>query len=186
MEISVSFTDGDPAEYADGYTVYESPVGHVYVPVKGVIIEEPAAIRYERHPWIERFEFDGIRPEPARREGFGKKSIQGFVLSLGKVYDDVLSDYDKLAGEAGLDAEGLFRHVTERMIAEVNTDPEQFRRFAGFTENMWRLGDEPSYELAMGTIVPQLMEDKDIRSRFTACITDEFREALIPVAKESL
>ena len=88
MEISVSFTDGDGTEYADGYNRYESPIGYVYVPAKGVIIGNPAVIRYEKHPWIEAFELDGIRPEPARREGFGEKSIQGFVMSLGKVYDD--------------------------------------------------------------------------------------------------
>lgn len=178
MEISVSFTDGGGSEFADGYTRYESPVGYVYVPVKGVIIEEPVAIRYERHPWIEAFELDGIRPEPARREGFGMKSIQGFVMSLGKVYDDVLSDYNLFAGEDGFDAEGFFGHAADRMIAEAKTEPGQFRRFAGFTENMWRLGDEPSYKLAMGTIIPRLKEHDDIWSIFTSEITDEFRDAL--------
>ena len=178
MEISVSFTDGDGTEYSETHTRYESQIGHVYVPVKGVIIEEPAAIRYERHPWIETFELDGIRPEPARREGFGVKSIQGFILSLGKVYDDVQSDYDMFNGEAGLDAEAFFRHVTGRMMAEASKEPEQFRRFAGFTENMWRLGDEPSYKLAVETVIPPLKEKEEIWDRFKACITDEFREAL--------
>ena len=178
MEISVSFTDEDAAEYAEGYSRYESQIGYIYVPVKGVIIEEPSAIRYERHPWIEAFELDGIRPEPARREGFGVKSIQGFVMSLGKVYDGVLSDYEMFAGEAGFDAEGFFAHVTDRMIAEASADPEQFRRFTGFTENMWRLGDEPSYDLAMGKIIPRLKENDDAWGRFAAGITEEFREVL--------
>ena len=178
MEVSVSFTDGDGSEYAEGYSRYESQIGYVYVPAKGVIIEEPAGIRYERHPWIAAFELDGIKPEPTRREGFGVKSIQGFVMSLGKVYADVLSDYNSFAGEAGFDAEGFFRHVTDRMIVEARTDPEQFRRFSGFTENMWRLGDEPSYKLAMGTIVPKLMETEDIRRMFLDNITEEFREAI--------
>ena len=148
----------------------------MYVPVRGVIMEEPAAIRYERRPWIEGFEFDGIRPAPVRREGFGQKSIQGFLMSLGKVYDDVMSDYGKFDGEEGFDAEGFFGHVTERMIASASEQPEQFRRFAGFTENMWRLGDEPSYDIAMDIIVPRLMADKDIRCRFEECITEEFKE----------
>ncbi|MBQ3369734.1 MAG: hypothetical protein IJG48_01800 [Mogibacterium sp.] len=178
MEISVSFTDGDGTEYADGYNRYESPIGYVYVPAKGVIIGEPAVIRYEKHPWIETFELDGIRPEPARREGFGEKSLQGFVMSLGKVYDDVLSDYNSFNGEGGFDAEGFFGHVADRMIAEAEIDPAQFRRFAGFTENMWRLGDEPSYKLAMETIVPKLKEDKKIWGKFTANITEEFRDVL--------
>lgn len=178
MEISVSFTDGDGTEYSESHKRYESQIGHVYVPAKGIIMEEPAAIRYERHPWIEAFELDGIRPEPARREGFGEKSIQGFILSLGKVYDDVQSDYDMFICEAGFDAEAFFRHVTERMMDEAFVKPEQFKRFAGFTENMWRLGDEPSYKLAMETVIPELKKNKDIWERFRIGITDEFREAL--------
>ena len=177
MEISVSFTDGDTDEYSEGYTRYESQIGYVYVPAKGVIIEQPAAIRYERHPWIETFELDGIRPEPARREGFGEKSIQCFIMSLGKVYD-VKGDYDMFAKDGGFDAEGFFGHVTKRMMAEASAEPEQFRRFSGFTENMWRLGDEPSYDLAMRTVIPALKKNKDIWDRFETEITDEFREAL--------
>ena len=178
MEVSVSFTDGDGSEYADGYSRYESQIGHVYVPSKGVIIEKPAGIRYERHPWIAAFELDGIKPEPARREGFGVKSIQGFVMSLGKVYDDVLSDYNMFDGGSGFDAEGFFRHVTDRMIAEATADPEQFRRFSGFTENMWRLGDEPSYKLAMETVVPMIRLDDVVWGEFIDTITEEFREAI--------
>ena len=176
--MSVSFTDGDGSEYADDYRIYGSQIGRVYVPVRGVIIEEPAAIRYEKHPWIEGFELDGIRPEPARREGFGEKSIQGFVMSLGKVYDDVLNDYHIFDGETGFDAEGFFGYVADKMAAAALTEPEQFRRFAGFTENMWRLGDEQSYKLAMETIIPRLQEDKDIWNRFRSGITEEFREVL--------
>ena len=178
MEISVSFTDEDGAEYSEGYTRYETQIGYVYVPAKGVIIEEPAAIRYERHPWIEAFELDGIRPEPARREGFGEKSIQGFIMSLGKVYDDVMGDYDKFAKDGGFDAEGFFGHVTGRMMAEASAEPEQFRRFSGFTENRWRLGEEASYDLGMGAVIPKLRQNKDIWDRFETEITDEFREAL--------
>ena len=177
--MSVSFTDGNETEYAEVYNIYESQIGNVYAPVKGVIIEEPAAIRYERHPWIEAFELDGIRPEPARREGFGEKSIQGFVMSLGKVYDDVLSDYSMFAGEAGFDAEGFFGYVADKMAAAAMAEPEQFRRFAGFTENMWRLGNEPSYKLAMETIIPRLQRNEDAWSMFESDITEEFREALL-------
>lgn len=174
--MSVGFTDGDGTEYAEGYSRYESQIGYVYVPIKGVIIEEPAAIRYERHPWIEAFELDGIRPEPARREGFGEKSVQGFVMSLGKVYDDVLNDYNMFNGESGFDAKGFFGYVADKMASAALTEAEQFHRFAGFTENMWRLGDEMSYKLVMETIIPRLKGNENVWSSFRADITEEFRE----------
>lgn len=176
MEVSVSFTGEDVWQYAQGYNVYESQIGRVYVPAKGIIIEEPAAIRYERHPWIEAFELDGIRPQPARREGFGVKSVQGFLMSLGKVYGDVQRDYAKFSTEAGFDAEGFFSYVTGRMVAEAQTQPQQFRRFAGFTENMWRLGNKESYRLAMETVIPRLRKNTEVWRSFTDCVTEEFRD----------
>ena len=81
--------------------------------------------------------------------------------------------------ESGFDAEGFFGYVTDKMAAAAMAEPEQFRRFAGFTENMWRLGDEPSYKLAMKTIVPRLQRDEDTWSMFQSDITEEFREALL-------
>ena len=60
--MSVSFTDRDPAEYADEYIREESQIGAVYVPLHGVLLEDNAAIRYEKYPWIEKFELDGIKP----------------------------------------------------------------------------------------------------------------------------
>jgi hypothetical protein len=64
--VSVSFTDEDLSqsvdEFGNEYIVDRSPVGLVYIPAHSVDIDEDAAIRYERHPWIEAFELDGIRP----------------------------------------------------------------------------------------------------------------------------
>ena len=60
--MSVSFTDGDGSEFAEGYLREESQIGNVYVPIHGVLLEENACIRYERHPWLEGFELDGIKP----------------------------------------------------------------------------------------------------------------------------
>ena len=62
--MSVSFTDEDPAEYAEDHLREESQIGSVYVPLHGVLIEEGARIRYEKKPWIEGFELDGIKPAP--------------------------------------------------------------------------------------------------------------------------
>ena len=61
-EVSVSFTGGDGSEYAEGYFREETQIGAVYVPLHGVLLEENAAIRYEKYPWIEKFELDGIKP----------------------------------------------------------------------------------------------------------------------------
>ena len=62
----MSFTDEDLSqsadEYGNEYIVDRSPIGLVYIPAHSVDIDEDAAIRYERHPWIEAFELDGIRP----------------------------------------------------------------------------------------------------------------------------
>ena len=42
----------------------ESPLGKVYVPLSGVILDDEPGIRYERHPWLEGFELDGISAAP--------------------------------------------------------------------------------------------------------------------------
>ncbi len=60
--MSVSFTDDDPSAYEADYLREESQIGAVYVPLHGVVLEENAAIRYEKYPWIEKFELDGIKP----------------------------------------------------------------------------------------------------------------------------
>ena len=62
--MSVSFTGGDGSEFSDGYIREESQIGAGYIPLHGVLIEEGAAIRYEKYPWIEKFELDGIKPAP--------------------------------------------------------------------------------------------------------------------------
>ena len=42
----------------------ESPAGKVYIPLSGVILDDEPGIRYEKHPWLEGFELDGISAEP--------------------------------------------------------------------------------------------------------------------------
>lgn len=60
--MAVSFTGEDMLLTDEEYRVERSPVGLVYIPVHAVEVDEEAAIRYERYPWIEKFELDGIRP----------------------------------------------------------------------------------------------------------------------------
>ena len=75
--MSVSFTGEEDSSLTDDYIEHESVLGKVYIPKHGVQIDGPVRIRYEKHPWIEAFELDGISPERPKREGFGVKSIQG-------------------------------------------------------------------------------------------------------------
>lgn len=56
----MSFTDEDLS--GEDYIVDKSPLGLVYIPAHSVEVDEEAAIRYEKHPWLEGFELDGIRP----------------------------------------------------------------------------------------------------------------------------
>ena len=44
------------------YIHERSQIGAVYIPRHGVVVSEDARIRYERRPWIEHFELDGIKP----------------------------------------------------------------------------------------------------------------------------
>lgn len=58
--MAVSFTDEELSP--DEYMIEKSPVGLVYIPLHSVELDEEAGIRYEKYPWIEKFEIDGIRP----------------------------------------------------------------------------------------------------------------------------
>ena len=60
--MSVSFTGEDGPADPGEYIREESQIGAVYVPLHGVLLEEDPGIRYERYPWIEKFELDGIKP----------------------------------------------------------------------------------------------------------------------------
>lgn len=60
----MSFTGEDGPEDPGNYLREESQIGAVYVPLHGVVVEEDAAIRYEKYPWMHKFELDGIRPAP--------------------------------------------------------------------------------------------------------------------------
>ena len=62
--MSVSFTDGDGSEFEGTHMCAESPAGKVYIPLSGVILDDEPGIRYEKHPWLEGFELDGISAEP--------------------------------------------------------------------------------------------------------------------------
>lgn len=73
----------------EGYITDESPLGKVYYLRDGIKISGQICVRYEKHPWITRFEVDGIVPKP-----LGKRQVRtiqenemiiGYINSHGRV-----------------------------------------------------------------------------------------------------
>jgi len=172
----VSFTgEGEVPE--GGYREDKSVLGKVYIPLSGVEVTGDIVVRYERHPWIERFEVDGIKAAKPVRTGMGSKSIMGFVMSLATIYDKAYDDYNEYTRDGVFDAEAYFADITELFCGNAGNAAgrKAFRKFCGLTENMWREGCRAAYEIAMDTILPSI-ERKGLRDEFTANITDEFRD----------
>jgi hypothetical protein len=172
-------TGAKDSEKPDGkYIIEETVLGRVWIPREGLIITPPAAIRYEKHPWMEKFEFDGIKAAPAKRKGIGTKGAKAFVKSLSTIYSGAYDDYREYGGDEAFDAEGYFRHAARHFadMAEDELTVRMFDRFSGFAENMWREGSAEMLAAAMETVLPVLAERPHVWSRFLDNITDEFRQ----------
>lgn len=182
MEVSVSFTDGskDLNEHGDRYSVEDTVLGRAWIAVDKLVLSEQARVRYERHPWMEKFEFDGIRPAPARRTGIGTKDARGFVKSLSTIYSAAYDEYYRYGGDAGFDAAAYFRNAAEHfaLSAEDGSGDRMLAKFCGFAENMWREGNEEMLHVCTDTILPVLAERECTQSIFERSITDEFRDWL--------
>lgn len=193
MEVSVSFTGGEEdlndaaaggsaERYSRGrpYSIEDSPLGRVWIPGEGLILTPPVRIRYEKHPWMEKFELDGIKPAPARRKGIGTKGAKGFVKSLATIYSAAYDDYREFGGDDAFDAAGYFRHAAEHFarMAEVPGREKMFSKFCGFAENMWREGDQQMLDVCMNEVIPALGKTVYAQRAFGDNITDEFREYL--------
>ena len=172
--MSVSFID-EVSGYLnnDAYLVDESPIGKVFIPRDDVIVGEHPCIRYEKHPWIERFEFDGFTATEARREGYGSKNMQGFVQSLYTIYAKAFDDYTVYGG----DASEYFAHAAKVFIARLAETGElkMFRKFCGFVENMWRIGNKDMHDIVLETVLPIIENDKEAKKIFYEHITSEFK-----------
>lgn len=178
MEVSVSFTDGNTDLNIGGasYITDSTVLGRVWIPAEGLILTPPLRVRYEKHPWMETFELDGIRPAPARRTGLGTKNARGFVRSLSTIYSRAYDDYLEFGGDDSFDAAGYFRHAAEHFARMANDQDKSrmYAKFCGFTENMWREGDEEILEICLGEVVPVLQDTGSFRDN----ITEEFRVQL--------
>ncbi len=197
MEVSVSFTDGSTelgslqsqsggersaaeGSAAKSYTLDESVMGRVWIPEGELLLTPPIRIRYEKHPWMEKFEFDGVKAAPAKRTGIGSKGAKGFVKSLSTIYSAAYSDYREFGGDADFDVSGYFRHATLcfARMAEDQGSTKMVKLFCGFAENMWREGNREMLDVCMDTVIPEIESSPQLSRIFRENITDEFREWL--------
>ena len=191
MEVSGSFTDGsrdfNKAE-ASRYEVYDTVLGHVWVPTEGLILTQPARIRYERYPWIEKFEFDGIKPEPAKRKGIGTKDARGFVQSLATIYAAAYDEYREYGGDDAFDAEAYFAHAADDFVnrASEPLNRKIVSKFCGFAENMWREGNAEMLRICLEEVIPRLMADEKASAIAGNTFTEEFREYLQNIPDEAI
>lgn len=173
MEISVGFADTDK-DYNQAEFIEDSSIlGKVYIPREGVDITGDVRIRYEKHPWVECFEVDGVKPRKAIRTGYGTRSFRAFVQSLNTIYAKAYNDYTTFP-----DAAGYFEHVTERFVQEYCDEVHKatFKRFCGFVENLWREGTKEIHDIAMEIVLPIIKNDEEAGKIFEETITDEFRK----------
>ena len=67
--MSVGFADKKESYYIKkGYSIFESELGKVYIPTKQVELSDEIAIRYEKYPWVECFEVDGVKAKPPKKK----------------------------------------------------------------------------------------------------------------------
>ena len=204
MEVSVSFTDGsldlniekalqygtrsagsteqaETGETADRtYDIDRTVIGRVWIPREGLEISPPVRVRYEKHPWITAFEFDGLKAAPARRTGIGNKAAKGFVKSLSTIYSKAYDDYRAYGGDESFDAGAYFSDAAKHFAA-MASDPQKarlFSKFCGFAENMWREGDEEMLRVCLDDVLPAVLSDEAARTAFESSITSEFRSYL--------
>ena len=182
MEVSVSFTDGsrDLNEEGAKYRLDETVLGRAWIPLEGLILIPPVRVRYEKRPWIEAFEFDGVKAAPAKRKGVGTKGAKGFVRSLSTIYSGAYDDYRAFGGDENFDAAGYFRHAAEYFarVAEDESRRKMAVKFCGFAENMWREGDQEMLDICMETVMPVLQGSAYMGAILEGTITEEFRDYL--------
>ena len=204
MEVSVSFTDGsrdlniekalqhgthsagstekaEAGETADRtYDIDCTVIGRAWIPREGLEISPPVRVRYEKHPWITAFEFDGLKAAPARRTEIGNKAAKGFVKSLSTIYSKAYDEYRAYGGDESFDAGAYFSDAAKH-FASMASDPQKarmFSKFCGFAENMWREGDEEMLRICLDDVLPSLLSDATAGEAFEKSITAEFRSYL--------
>lgn len=178
MEVAVSFTDKDKSEFEEKYNIDTSVLGNVYIQKEGITITGPIAVRYEKHPWIEQFEVDGVKAALPRRTGFGSKKVEAFVQSLSTIYRDAYDLYNEYSADGELDAHRYFGHAAGYFMNSFQDERKHkmVAKFCGFVENMWREGDEAIYNVTMQTVLTKFRQNQDFWMFFEDSVTPEFKE----------
>ena len=186
-ELSVSFTD-ESDKYCDNedYLALASPIGKVFILKKEIDVTGPIAIRYEKHPWIERLELDGLQPRTPVREGYGVKNAKSFAESLSKVYSRAYEDYaamcsDEFKTDENVDGLDAVKYFSAAAVCFVNrvanpTSLPMYKKFCGLTENIWRYGTVSMHDISLETMLPIIESDSKAKEIFYNTITPEFRE----------
>ena len=182
MEVSVSFTDGSEIKDPEVFDEDRTEIGRAFIAKDRVLITGDLCVRYEKYPWIEKFEVDGAKAAPAKRTGIGTKDARGFVKSLSTIYSRAYDEYYEFGGKADsaadFDAEGYFIHAAEYFLG-ISRDAgaaKLYRRFCGFVENMWREGNEQIYHVTMDQVLPLIRNDAGAWQIFKDNITQEFSD----------
>ena len=158
----------------------------MFIPINDLDIIGDAGIRYEKHPWIEQFEFDGLKAHTPVREGFGLRQAKSFAESLSKIYAKAYDDYAAMCSEEfinsenedGLDIDTYFSNAADYFTQNADkpeTTP-MYKKFCGLVENMWRDGTETMHNVAVETILPIVESDPEAKEIFHKTITPEFKK----------
>lgn len=90
--MSVSFAGGKKdAEYyrSQGYREDVSPLGLVFWPRRGVVVDGRIRVRYEEKPWLSAFEVDGIRPQKVSSRIKDRTREMQMVLQFARAFGRV-------------------------------------------------------------------------------------------------
>lgn len=162
---------------ARDYLVELSELGKVYIPGRGLELDDDIEILYERKPWLESFRVSGIRPAMSLRKGPGSRTPEEMIILSYEIYSGRL--------EKGMTPREYVAEMTGHFIRYIHESEGQAigaikrvrsAEFLGWVENLWREGDPWCEQLVKDEILPMLYRDELCWARLKSVITNEFNE----------
>lgn len=174
----MSFTD-ETSEVmrAKGFLAFDSELGRVYIPDKGVELESNVEINYMRRPWLEAFEVTGVRPAMSLRKGPGTQSPETMIKLAYEIYSERLDD----DMSPRVFVTEMTRHFIGYIIESEGQNRGAIKRvraaeFLGWVENLWREGDAWCEQLVRDEILPMLHREELAWKRLMEVVTNEFKD----------